>query len=103
MRTLIAALILWLLLRNRGDDGDDRGPRPPEIPPPAGEDSERPKEKEREDASKFAISKFAKDLLEVSDNLRRALEAFPTDLAEAEPQHPRCGRAARHARPALHG
>lgn len=50
------------------------------------ENTRRRAQKEREDASKFAISKFAKDLLEVSDNLRRALEAFPSDLAEAEPR-----------------
>lgn len=50
------------------------------------ENTRRRAQKEREDASKFAISKFAKDLLEVSDNLRRALEAFPTDLSENEPR-----------------
>ena len=42
--------------------------------------------KEREDASKFAISGFAKDILDVSDNLRRALEAVPEDLLETEQQ-----------------
>ncbi|HOO81035.1 MAG TPA: nucleotide exchange factor GrpE [Alphaproteobacteria bacterium] len=42
--------------------------------------------KEREDASKFAVSGFAKDLLDVSDNLRRALEAVPTDLLESAPR-----------------
>lgn len=36
--------------------------------------------KEREDASKFAISNFAKDLLDVADNFRRALDAIPVDL-----------------------
>lgn len=40
--------------------------------------------KEREDASKFAISGFARDLLDVADNLRRALEAVPDDLIEAD-------------------
>lgn len=40
--------------------------------------------KEREDASKFAISGFARDLLDVADNLRRALEAVPADLVEAD-------------------
>ena len=40
--------------------------------------------KDREDASKFAVSGFAKDLLDVADNLRRALDAIPTDLVEAD-------------------
>jgi len=34
-------------------------------------------EKERADANKYAISKFAKDLLSVADNLQRALDALP--------------------------
>ena len=42
--------------------------------------------RDREDASKFAISSFAKGLLDVSDNLRRALEAMPGDLMETEPR-----------------
>ncbi len=42
--------------------------------------------KEREDARKFSISGFAKDLLPVADNLRRALDAAPTDLIESEPR-----------------
>lgn len=50
------------------------------------ENTRRRAQKEREDASKFAISKFAKDLLDVSDNLRRALEAMPADLLEADPR-----------------
>ena len=50
------------------------------------ENTRRRAQKEREDASKFAISKFAKDLLECADNMRRAIEAFPHDLAEAEPR-----------------
>ncbi|MFK7838812.1 MAG: nucleotide exchange factor GrpE [Bdellovibrionales bacterium] len=40
--------------------------------------------KEREDASKYAVSGFAKDLLSVADNLRRALDAVPQELAENE-------------------
>ncbi len=50
------------------------------------ENTRRRAQKEREDASKFAISKFAKDLLEVSDNLRRALDAMPADLLETDPR-----------------
>ena len=34
-------------------------------------------ERQLEDAHKFAVSNFAKDLLNVSDNLRRAIEATP--------------------------
>ena len=40
--------------------------------------------REREDASKFAIANFARDLLAVSDNLRRALDAVPADLQQAD-------------------
>lgn len=42
--------------------------------------------KEREDASKFAVSKFAKDLLDVADNLRRAIDAIPDDLKAVDPR-----------------
>lgn len=42
--------------------------------------------KEREDASKFAVSSFARDLLSVADNLRRALEAMPEEAASELPQ-----------------
>lgn len=33
-------------------------------------------QKEREDATRYAVSGFAKDMLDVADNLRRALEAM---------------------------
>jgi molecular chaperone GrpE len=33
--------------------------------------------REREDASKYAVTGFAKDLLSVADNLRRALDSLP--------------------------
>ncbi len=42
--------------------------------------------KEREDASKFAVSSFSRDLLSVADNLRRALDATPAELLEQHPQ-----------------
>lgn len=42
--------------------------------------------KEREDASKYAIHSFARDLLNVSDNLRRALESIPADAQAADPR-----------------
>lgn len=35
--------------------------------------------REREDASRYAVSAFARDLLSVSDNLRRALDSMPED------------------------
>jgi molecular chaperone GrpE len=38
--------------------------------------------REREDASKYAVSGFAKDLLDVADTFRRALSAIPADLRE---------------------
>lgn len=46
------------------------------------ENVRRRAEREREDTAKFAVSGFAKDLLTVADNLRRALEAVPADAAE---------------------
>ncbi|MGH1456962.1 MAG: nucleotide exchange factor GrpE [Alphaproteobacteria bacterium] len=42
--------------------------------------------KDRQDATKFAVSSFARDLLSVADNLRRALEAVPGELLTAHPQ-----------------
>lgn len=48
------------------------------------ENSRKRAAREREDASKYAISNFARDLLGVSDNLRRALEAVPVDLLSDE-------------------
>jgi molecular chaperone GrpE len=41
-------------------------------------------QREREDATKFAISGFAKDLLDVADTFRRALDAIPADLRDDE-------------------
>src|SRR5260370_28622317 len=45
-------------------------------------------QREREDAQKYAISGFAKDLLTVVDNLRRALDPMP----QAAITHPRTRR-----------
>lgn len=39
-------------------------------------------ERERSDMQKYAITNFAKDLLNVSDNLRRAIEAVPEEQRE---------------------
>lgn len=41
--------------------------------------------KEREDTAKFAVSKFAKDLLDVADNLHRALQVIRPEQTEADP------------------
>jgi molecular chaperone GrpE len=41
-------------------------------------------EKEKADALKYAATNFARDILGVADNLRRAIEAVPTELAEAD-------------------
>lgn len=49
------------------------------------ENLRRRAQREKEDASKFAITGFARDLLPVADNLRRALEAVaPEALANDE-------------------
>jgi molecular chaperone GrpE len=40
--------------------------------------------KEREDALKYGATGFAKDILAVADNLRRALEALPKDKLEQD-------------------
>ncbi len=40
--------------------------------------------REREDASKYAVSSFAKDLLEVADNFRRALDHIPAEMRESD-------------------
>jgi molecular chaperone GrpE len=41
------------------------------------ENTRRRAQREREDAAKYAISGFAKDLLSAADNLRRALDSLP--------------------------
>jgi molecular chaperone GrpE len=46
------------------------------------ENIRRRAQREREDQSKYAISNFAKDLLPVADNLRRALDAAPPEARE---------------------
>lgn len=50
------------------------------------ENTRKRAQKEREDTAKFAVSSFAKDMLDIADNLRRALEAVPSDLLESEPR-----------------
>lgn len=48
------------------------------------ENTRRRSQKEREDASRYSISNFARDMLEIADNLRRGLEAIPDDLKAAD-------------------
>lgn len=45
-----------------------------------GENTRRRAQKDREDAAKFAVQSFAKDLLDFSDNFGRALASIPADL-----------------------
>jgi molecular chaperone GrpE len=51
------------------------------------ENVRRRAQREREDASKYAIAGFAKDLLSAADNLRRALESLPESEAKDERTH----------------
>ncbi|OYQ36431.1 nucleotide exchange factor GrpE [Niveispirillum lacus] len=44
------------------------------------ENVRRRAEREREDTAKYAVAKFAKELLPVADNLRRAVEAVGEDV-----------------------
>ena len=45
-------------------------------------------EKEKQDASAYAVSGFARDLLSVADNMARALAAIPADLRDDEKMKP---------------
>jgi molecular chaperone GrpE len=42
-------------------------------------------EQAAEDRGKYAVSAFAKDMLPIADNLRRALESIPADAKESDP------------------
>lgn len=46
------------------------------------ENTRRRAEKDRQDIAKFSVTGFARDLLSVSDNLRRALDAIPAGQRE---------------------
>lgn len=46
------------------------------------ENYRRRADKEREDTAKYAVTGFAREMLTVADNLRRALESQPADLPE---------------------
>jgi molecular chaperone GrpE len=45
------------------------------------ENLRRRAEREKEDTSKYAVATLARDILSVADNLRRALESLPAELA----------------------
>jgi molecular chaperone GrpE len=45
-------------------------------------------EKEAQDARAYAATGFARDILSVSDNLSRALEAIPAEMRESEAMKP---------------
>ncbi len=49
------------------------------------ENLRRRMEKEKEETAKYAITKFAKDILSVGDNFQRAISAVPKDAVEADP------------------
>jgi len=52
-----------------------------------GENTRRRAEREKTDASQYAVTKFARDVLQVADNFQRAIEACPADAREsANPQ-----------------
>jgi molecular chaperone GrpE len=42
-------------------------------------------ERERSDTQKYAVSKFAADVLSVGDNIQRAIDAVPAQAAEQDP------------------
>ncbi|SVD29561.1 uncharacterized protein METZ01_LOCUS382415, partial [marine metagenome] len=48
-------------------------------------------EREREEAAKYAITSLARDIVSVADNLQRALESVPTELAESNESDARIG------------
>jgi molecular chaperone GrpE len=59
------------------------------------ENTRRRAQREREDAAKYAISGFAKDLLAAADNLRRALDSLPeTEIADEKTRSLLAGVAA---------
>lgn len=50
------------------------------------ENVRRRADKERQDGQKYAVSPLAKELLPVADNLRRALDAIPAEVAQGDDQ-----------------
>ncbi len=81
---------------NRPDSGAAASPQPPvdEVAQlrdqllralAETENVRRRSQREVEDTAKYAVSKFAKDVLGVADNLRRALDSVPKDASETDP------------------
>jgi molecular chaperone GrpE len=51
------------------------------------ENTRRRAEREKQDASQYAVTRFARDMLQIADNFARALAACPPDVREAaDPQ-----------------
>src|SRR6202012_1712450 len=51
------------------------------------ENTRRIAAREKQDASQYAVTKFARDVLAVADNFERALASLPPDaLADADPK-----------------
>ena len=48
------------------------------------ENARRRAQREREDANKYAIAGFAKEMVAVADNLHRALEAIPAEVLQTD-------------------
>lgn len=48
------------------------------------ENLRRRTQKEREDTAKYAVSAFARDVLTVADNLRRAIDSIPDEAAQSD-------------------
>jgi molecular chaperone GrpE len=48
------------------------------------ENTRRRAQRDREDAQKYGVANFARDMLTVADNLRRALEAIPAAQLESD-------------------
>lgn len=49
------------------------------------ENTRRRAEREKTDASQYAIANFARDMLQVADNFARAIQACPADVREQAP------------------
>ena len=48
------------------------------------ENTRRRAQRDREDAQKYGVANFARDVLSVADNLRRALEAIPAETLQSD-------------------
>jgi molecular chaperone GrpE len=48
------------------------------------ENTRRRAQRDRDDAQKYGITNFAREVLSVADNLRRALEAIPADTLQSD-------------------